>query len=150
MKSVISQIQSACANGNRRWALVGFIIGGIIPALTFCIDRYEVKSTSPLYAQVAVYLVLGGMAFSAKTVYQWTKAAYHDMIKAIGTVVIIEGVMIFSENLTFAVVSLIFLVAINGTATACNLVSDWRSEQDEVKQAQRVARKNVTQIKKVA
>ena len=148
MKSVLNQIQTTCANGNRRAACIGFILGGIIPALTFFVDRYEVHPELPLYGQIPTFLVLGGMAFSALTVLQWAKLAFHNTAKAVGFIILVEGAMIFSGLLSLAVVALVVLIAINGTATACNLVADWRREQDEMKANQRAAKKPVLRITK--
>lgn len=150
MKSVLTQIHTTCASGNRRAACIGFVLGGIIPALTFFVDRYEVDSNVALGKQVAAYLVAGGMAFSAKTVFDWARHAFHSALKAAAFVILIEGAMIFSALFALAVVALFALIVINGTATACNLVADWRSEQDEVRQTQRAARKNVTRISRAA
>ena len=137
----------------RRAALIGFLLGGIIPALTFFVDRYEVDPKLPLYGQIPAYLVLGGMVFSAKTVFEWAKLAFHNTLKAVGFIVLVEGAMIFSGLFPLAVVALAVLVTINGTATACNLVADWRREQSEEKsQVKRSVRatKNVTKISKAA
>lgn len=150
MKSVLNQIQVTCSNGNKRAAFIGFVLGGIIPALTFFVDRYEIQHNVSLLAQIPAYLVLGGMFFSAKTVFDWARLAFHNTFKAAGFVVLLEGAMIFSGLLPLAVVALVVLVTINGTATACHLVTDWRRELAEMKSVKTVARKNVTAIKKAA
>lgn len=144
MKSVLNQIKVTCGNGNRRAACIGFVLGGIIPALTFFVDRYEIQHDASLLSQIPTYLVLGGMTFSAKTVFEWAKLAFYNTFKAFGFVVLLEGAMIFSGLFPLAVVALVVLVTINGTVT------DWRREQLEMKSTKTVARKNVTAIKKAA
>ncbi len=104
MKSVLSQIQTACVAGNRRASCIGFVLGGVIPALTFFVDRYEVKGDIPLHHQIPAFLVLGGMVFSAKTVFEWARLAFHNGFKALGFVVILEGAMIFSGLFPLSVV----------------------------------------------
>lgn len=81
----------------------------------------------PLYSQVATYLVLGGLLFSAKTVFAWGALAFRDRWKAAGFVVLLEGVMITSSVPMLALTLLAILVAINGIATGCTLSLDGAS-----------------------
>ena len=63
-------------------------------------------------------LVLGGLLFSAKTVWQWAHQAFaNDAWKATGFVVLLEGVMTLSQIPALAIAALVLLTAINGIAT---------------------------------
>jgi hypothetical protein len=74
-----------------------------------------------LYAQLSTYLVLGGLVYSAKTVYDWGSLAFKLPIKAVGFVVLLEGVMVTAKTPWLGVVALVYLIVINGVATACTL-----------------------------
>ena len=78
---------------------------------------------TPLYTQKALYLVLGGLAYSAKTVWQWGTVAFQNAFKAFGFVVLLEGVMVTSHILWLSITALVYLMAINGIATGCNLTA---------------------------
>ena len=47
---------------------------------------------------MTAYIVAGGLLYSAKTVYAWGKLAFHTAAKALGFVVLLEGVMILSQT----------------------------------------------------
>jgi hypothetical protein len=81
----------------------------------------EIALTRSLWTQPAVLIVLGGLLFSAFTVYHWCRQAFRSRVKAVGTVLLLEGVMITSHTAWLALVALGYLIAINGIATACNL-----------------------------
>jgi hypothetical protein len=74
-----------------------------------------------LYAQIATYLVLGGLLFSAKTVFAWAKMAFQSPAKSAGFVLLLEGVMIASSVPVLPLVLLSILVGVNGIATGCIL-----------------------------
>jgi hypothetical protein len=66
-------------------------------------------------------LVAGGLAYSAKTVFDWAALAFANALKAVGFVVLLEGVMVTAHTPWLAFAALGYLVAINGVATACRL-----------------------------
>jgi hypothetical protein len=53
--------------------------------------------------------------------YGWGKLAFLQRSKAIGFVLLLEGTMVTSHTHWLAVTALVYLCAINGVATACNL-----------------------------
>jgi hypothetical protein len=115
--SVIDQIRiafSVSAIGS----LVGIVLGASIPLTTFMIAHNEVKEAWSIYT----FLVMGGLVFSAKNVFQWTKAAFRDTYKALGFVALIEGAMIFSHIQWINYLGLGILIAINAIASGANLV----------------------------
>lgn len=123
---VIDQIKTAVRSNNRVASTFGFMLGGFVPIATFFVAHYEVDASKALYQQIHTLLVIGGLFFSAKTVYDWAKTAFRHPMKALGFVILIEGVMTFSNNNPLAIAALCYLVVINGIATACNLVLDQR------------------------
>jgi hypothetical protein len=102
-------------------AIWGFVFGGAVPVTTYCEVHYDLDTSLPLHSQVATFLILGGLLFSAKTVFAWAKLAFDDGLKAAGFVVLLEGVMVSSNVPVLPLVLLALLVIINGVATACIL-----------------------------
>lgn len=119
---VVAQVQTALRRENRLATLLGFLLGGFVPLACYVVAHREISADAPLYLQRALYLVLGGLAYSARTVWQWGAVAFRNAVKATGFVVLLEGVMVTSHVAWLGVAALVYLVAINGIATACNLV----------------------------
>jgi len=138
----IAQIRHAVRSPGA--ALLGATLGGIIPVAVYDLAhaREVVGWTDlPIFRSLgtpSMVLVLGGLLFSAKTVYQWATAAFADRAKAAGFVVMLEGTLLFSTNSVLAHVMLGYLVAINAIATACLLARRDQSERIEVVSVQQV------------
>jgi hypothetical protein len=118
---VIDQIRQAAKPANRMALVVGILLGGLVPIASFTLAHYEVNPLIPIYMQLMSYLVLGGLAYSAKSVYQWGAMAFHDGWKAAGFLVLVEGVMICSSTPWLSYACLAYLVGINAVSTGCNL-----------------------------
>ena len=119
--NAVQQVRLALKPRNRLPTLLGFLLGGFVPLASFFVAHYELSATAPLYTQKALYLVLGGLAYSAKTVWQWGRIAFQNALKAAGFVVLLEGVMVTSQIAWLSVAALVYLMVINGIATGCNL-----------------------------
>lgn len=117
---VVQQVKLALHPKARLAALIGFLLGGIVPLASYVLAHSEVAVLgSDRYR--AWILVAGGLLYSAKTVYEWAALAFTSALKAVGFCVLIEGVMITGHAHWLAIVALCYLVGINGTATACAL-----------------------------
>ncbi len=116
---VMGQIRKAAQN--RSALIVGLLLGGFVPLATYMMVHHEVTMTKPLYEQWATGVVLGGLGYSAKTVYEWAKLAFHLPFKAAGFVVLLEGVMVTSSIQWLTYVALAYLIMINAVATGCRL-----------------------------
>ena len=125
---VVDQVVLACSPRNRLATVLGFILGGVVPIATYVEAHLDLDVAQPLHCQTATFLVLGGLAFSAKTVFSWSLRAFRDGWKAAGFVVLLEGVMVTSHVPFLPLVLLAILVAVNGIATGCALSLD-RSRQ---------------------
>ena len=121
--NAVDQVRIALRPRNRLATSLGFLLGGFVPLASFFVAHFELSSLSPLYSQKALYLVLGGLAYSAKTVWQWGTIAFQNAFKAVGFVVLLEGVMVTSHIMWLAITALVYLMAINGIATGCNLTT---------------------------
>lgn len=105
---------------------VGLVLGAFVPFATYSVSHAEIDSRR-LWQQPAAYFVLGGLMFSAATVYGWGQKAFLQRSKALGFVLLMEGTMITSHTKGLALAALAYLCAINGVATACNLAgATWR------------------------
>ena len=114
---VVTQLE--CAIRNPHAALIGALIGGLVPwfGRTLAHDQvpaaWAANNTALALTMVAV--VLGCALFSALSVYKFGQAAFGDSKKALGFVIALEGVMIVSTGTTSAV-ALAVLVLINAVA----------------------------------
>jgi len=117
---VVEAVKVAFNRRNRLAALWGLVKGGWAPLASYFVAHAEINGD---YAghPILTGLVIGALLFSAPTVYEWCKAAFHSSIKAVGFVILLEGVMVFSSLHWLGVSALALLVAINGIQSACNL-----------------------------
>lgn len=99
-------------------SIVGIVLGASIPLTTYVIAHCEWSEVWSIYT----ILVLGGLLFSAKNVFRWSKDAFRDSWKAFGFVALIEGTMIFSKIQWLGYLGLGILIAINAIASGANLV----------------------------
>jgi hypothetical protein len=120
---IVDEVVLALGPRDRIATAIGFVFGGMIPIATF-LEAHRLDEHRPLHHQVGAYLVLGGLAYSAKTVFAWARRAFNDRVKAAGFVLLLEGVMVTSHVPALPYVLLALLVAINGIATGCTLIAD--------------------------
>ncbi len=125
---VIDSIISACKPGlrNRLALWAGLIGGGIVPLGSFLETHLELDLSEGwgLLNHPMAYAVLGGLLFSAITVFTWFKKAYKDnAFKAFGVVVFLESVMTMSHLMELSIAILAILIVVNGFASACILNS---------------------------
>jgi hypothetical protein len=120
---VVTQLE--CAVRNPHAALIGAVIGGLVPWFGRTLAHEEIPSVWSAgnhgLAMAMIAVVLGCACFSAISVYKFGKAAFGDSRKALGFVLALEGVMLVSHgatsNAALAVLILINAVA-NGSVIA--------------------------------
>lgn len=113
---VVSQLE--CAIRNPHAALIGALIGGLVPWFGRTLAHDEIPSTwssSPVLALAMIAVVLGCACFSGLSVYKFGRAAFGDAHKAFGFVLALEGVMLVSRGAT-STVALAVLIVINAVA----------------------------------
>jgi len=113
-------VRTAIMPENALATAMGAILGGFVPLATFTVAHQELGGTE-WYLQPKLALVLGGLLYSAKTVVHWGHLAFRDRTKALGFVILLEGVMIFSATAWLSYFALALLVAINAIATGVTL-----------------------------
>jgi len=118
-KGVVESVRKSLKKENRLATSIGAVLGGFVPASCFVLAHLEIAKE--FWYDPKTALVIGGLVFSAKTVYQWGKMAFRDGSKALGFVLLIEGVMIFSGTTWLAHLALALLVGINAVATGAIL-----------------------------
>jgi hypothetical protein len=138
---ILDQISLAIQPKNRLASLVGGILGGFIPCASFVLAHIEATTNPVIWA-----LVAAGMLYSALTVFQWSLIAFKYWPKALGFVILTEGVAIFAQTSLLAYGALTILVAINAVSTGYNLVADRRVNRAAA--VVRPARKPVTAAKR--
>lgn len=117
---VVEAVKVAFSKRNRLAAVWGLIKGGWAPIASYFVAHTEVNGDYSLHPILSL-LVAGALLFSAPTVYEWCMAAFNNRAKAVGFVVLLEGVMIFSKIHWLGVSAVVLLVAINGIQSGCNL-----------------------------
>ena len=114
---VVTQLK--CAIRNPQAALLGAVIGGMIPWFARTLAHEEIPSAwsngNHVLVGAMVAVVLGCAVFSALTVYKFGRAAFGDPRKALGFVLALEGVMLVSRGAT-STMALVLLIAINALA----------------------------------
>ena len=125
---VIDQCVVAFERRNLLATLFGFWLGGIVPLAVYMTAHYSVQDNAYLWA-----LVVAGLVYSATTVYKWGVIAFSSPVKAVGFVVLLEGILTFSPEHFLSITALVTLMAINAIATACNLIAQRKEARKEVK-----------------
>jgi hypothetical protein len=118
---VVEQVRAALHPKARLATLLGALLGGFVPVATYLLAHHEAVSEDRLHAGLAALLVLGGLCFSAKTVYAWGHLAFQSGGKSLGFVVLMEGTMVVSREPRLGLAALAYLVGINAIATGCTL-----------------------------
>ena len=111
--------QLECAVRNPHAALIGALLGGLVPWFGRTLAHDQVPAAwsaanAPLVG-VLLAVVVGCAVFSAISVYKFGRAAFGDPRKALGFVLALEGVMLVSTGAT-SNVALAVLVLINAVA----------------------------------
>jgi hypothetical protein len=142
---VVTQLE--CAFRNPHAALIGAVIGGLVPWFGRTLAHEEVPAAwsagSSTLALAMIAVVLGCALFSAISVYKFGRAAFGDSKKALGFVLALEGVMLVSHgatsNAALAVLILINAVA-NGSVIALAREATRRRCEADVRRAASRAR----------
>jgi len=119
---VVTQVRLALRPKARLATLLGCLLGGFVPLASYVVAHQEVDWTSPgSHSLVSLFLVLGGLIYSARTCFDWGRLAFASSFKSFGWVVLIEGVMVTSHIHWLSIAALGFLISINGISTGCRL-----------------------------
>jgi hypothetical protein len=120
--TIVGQVRIALKRENRLAAVLGGLLGAGVPVGSYQLAHHEITA-APLWTQLSAWLVLGGLVFSALTVFQWGKIAFVSPIKAVGFCVLLEGILVGSATPWLSFSALIYLCCINAVATGCNLAN---------------------------
>ncbi len=130
--SVIDQIRTSFQLHNWLPLIVGAVLGGAAPALTYTVSHLlhpisqgAALNTWAAWVSVWTPVVVAGLTFSGITVYQWLLAAFKNRAKALGLVVLVETVMTCASSVpVMCYLALALLVFVNAVATATQLTLD--------------------------
>lgn len=112
----VDQAKQVFRKGNRFAALFGFVLGGFVPIASYTLIHQEATDRPLLWI-----LIAGGLIYSAISVYTWAKLAFKYTLKALGFVVLLEGIMTFSQTAWLALSGLAILIVLNGISAALTL-----------------------------
>lgn len=121
---VLDQLAIAALPQHRLALIAGCILGGLVPAASYVMAHVEAYEHPLKWA-----LVAAGMIYSAISVFDWSKTAFRNAVKAFGFVVLLEGVAIFASTQALSLAALFVLIAINATSTGCNLIVDRKASR---------------------
>ncbi len=123
-RGVVGQVRAAFAPGARLATAIGAVLGGFVPISTWQVTHHELSAAAPLWQQPLTLLVLGGLLYSATTVFAWGKLAFRSPVKAAGFVVLLEGVLVGSQTPWLSAAALVVLAGVNAIATGATLSSE--------------------------
>ena len=94
--------------------LVGIALGAFVPLASYTLVHVDGR-------REVWILVAGGLVYSALTVYKWAERAFTYRMKAIGFVVLLEGVMTFTRVEWLGLAGLAILMGLNAWSAAASL-----------------------------
>ena len=143
---VLKEVRAAA--GNKTALAGGILLGGFIPFSVYWLMHREAPASAPLCelaghpVAFAHLLVLGGLAYSAKTVFQWGKAVFADRFKAVGFTLLVEGILTFGHSDVLIFPALGILVLINGISATSRLAeTDLKPVPNQARPSRAAARR---------
>jgi hypothetical protein len=134
--SFVARVRATFQKGNRLAAAAGTVGGSAIPLGVFSIVHTLPEGLMQRVGLLSV--ATGGLVFSARSVYDMGMSFFQARSKALGFVVLMEGVMSLAQLLrvswvawSASIFALTVLMAANGVSTAVNLVSEDRRSRHE-------------------
>ena len=116
---IVDQVRVALSRQHRLATAIGALLGAAVPVSTFALMHQEIPPE--WYTEPRTLIVLGGLIYSALTVYRWGRMAFNSTVKAVGFTVLLEGVMTLSSQGWLSAMALGYLCAINAIATGVTL-----------------------------
>lgn len=116
---IVDQVRIALEPSYRMATFIGALLGAVVPVSTFAVLHGELGDLAAYDPRLLI--VIGGLLYSALTVYRWGRMAFGSVVKAIGFTVLLEGVMTLSDQPWLSGVALGYLCLINAIATGVTL-----------------------------
>lgn len=131
MRNVVDQVKAAfkCPVA----ATIGFLFGAAIPAGVFRTVHWDLHTNQLLWL-----VVIGGLAVSAKTVYEWSVEAFRCRVKAIGFVLVLETMMVMTPSVWLGCSFLALLILVNGISASVALTKKMPAKKQSVKNRNRI------------
>jgi hypothetical protein len=128
--TILDQVKLTFSKKNTLALFIGLLWAGGIPIFSFIISHYETNIPDLFNGNgwdakkiLMSVFVLGALAFSFKSTYDFGKKIFFgDAVKAFGSTLILEGVLIFSGIKIVSILSLILVVSANIVNAAVNMV----------------------------
>jgi len=130
-------VRAAAKSHRRLELLIGVVFAGFVPLAVFETAHAAIPSVladaatygdwTQAFVAVLALVVLGGLGYSAPTVYAVGMEAFGGKkVKAAGFTLLVEGVMTVVPIPWLRIVALLLLIAINAVGTACSLARSVR------------------------
>ena len=140
--------QLRIAFGNPLSMLLGGVFGGAVPIASYFVAHQE-RGEMPTLQWIGQWvLVAGALVFSSKTVVQWGLQVWGDWWKAVGFVVLAEGVMVAVPIEWLSQTMLVGLTVINTLANGSSLAL--RDVKDKLRKAELKRLKQAAELERTA
>jgi len=134
---------------------MGALMGAIVPLSTYAFAHHSGLLTAHdghiVYAEWSNpdwLILLGGLGFSARTVYHWAHQSFEEGAKAVGFTLLLEGVLMRAPIPELSYVALAYLVVLNALGTGAVLAL--RDQRDRARSADREPTDYPTEVQTVA
>lgn len=112
------QVRQAFQPGCRLQAMIGLLLGGSIPGLTFALMRFVL----PHHPDNSFFLwvaAAAGLVSSIPALFSWGVATSGSKFEGVGMVIMLEGVMVLSPGLWLPLSAALAVAIANGIYLAC-------------------------------
>lgn len=122
--SFVEKVKMATHKNKRVAFILGAIAGGFVPVASYCIAHLQIPQAEGFISFVSWLMVIGGLIYSALSVYDFGKQAFGSSAKAVGFVMITELVLVFGQLEWLCYGALAILVGINSVIAGVNLAME--------------------------
>lgn len=119
--SLLGQVRLATAPKNRLALVYGAATGVAIPIASYTMAHSEIMIANPRLFAVKVAILVGGLVYSSRSVFQWWKLITGSAIQSLAFVVLSEGILVFSDTEWLRLTFLGYLCIINALANGCKI-----------------------------
>lgn len=120
----VEKVKMATHKNKRLAFILGAIAGGFVPVASYSIAHLQAPQAEGFTCFVSWMMVIGGLIYSALSVYDFGKQAFGSSAKAVGFVMLTELVLVFGQLDWLCYAALTVLVGINAVIAGVNLAME--------------------------
>jgi hypothetical protein len=117
----VEKVKMASHKNKRLAFVLGAIAGGFVPVASYVTAHYQLNDATGAGAFVAWLMVIGGLIYSALSVYDFGVNAFGSKFKAFGFVLLTELLLVFGTVKWVSIMGLLILIGINSVVAGVNL-----------------------------